>query len=394
MNAERHNWVATCAPGLESLLARELENAVSKEKITNVGKASIRVEMSTAEAARVLVRSQLISNLHLSIKSFSARSPDMIYDQVRRIHWEKLLKTEDTIRIEVRGLTTDMSLKFGGLRIKDAICDEMKKRGVDRPNVDRHTPTAPMVAFFEGGKCELLWDLQPQALHRRGYAAKRSSAPLRENRAAALVHFAAEKWGSEVFEKPIVDPFCGGGTVGIEALIFHSGAPVRTEIEWNEALLRQLPTLEEDFQTAHKAQQELFAAFLEKHQGEKLLFLSDIDADALLVCEQCLDLSGFKGLTQFVRADAMELARKDGVILSNPPWGGRLESKSEVKDMLKTFGRQIKHHCAPAKVGLALGQGLSKSMGFRPSERIEVSNADYPLDLCLYEVYEGSRGAG
>ncbi len=382
--------VIACTPGLEELLEAEVRELCGEIQHLKSSYSTLRAWLSPEQLCEVLVMSRLASRLHVPLREFSARHPEMIYDQVRRINWTDYLSSEKSFRIQSRGQTGDMSLHFATLKIKDAICDEIKKQGFDRPNIDRNNPDVSLTAFFDQNRCELLLDLSTNALHRRGYGEKRGLAPLRENRAAALCRFAKTKFGDEVFNKVIVDPFCGSATLILEALLWRSGAPARVQDIVPKSFAHFFPTLlpiaEERAQRALDESKKYF----EERQGEPLAYAFDIEPSILDMASISLQRAGLSKYVKLKKADARELAMKDVLILCNPPWGERLDNE-DATQLLSDFGHRIKHHCAPVHVAMTLGQGLSKKMGFRPSHRLEVDNGESKMDFCLYEVYEGSR---
>ncbi len=212
--ARFQRFLVTTAAGLESLLLEELADLGLEAEPTPAGALVLKTDWDGA--ARILTRSRIASRLLLSIREFSAGHAAMLYDQVRRIDWPKIFSPDDSIAIRGHGAThgTDYTLSFASLKIKDAICDEFRYSGLPRPDVDRADPRVRLTAFFHGGRCELSIDLSGRPLHRRGYREEGAAAPMRENRAAALLRFAGYDGST-----PLVDPFCGSGTIVIEAAL-------------------------------------------------------------------------------------------------------------------------------------------------------------------------------
>ncbi len=389
-NTEHVELVISCTPGLEGLLEDEIRELCPEISKLQKAHSSIRLEVTPDELTTLVVMSRISSRMHIPIREFSAKNPAMLYDQVRRIDWASYLRTEDTFRIQGRGQITDVSMNFAVLKIKDGICDEIKKQGFDRPNVDRKNPDISLTAFFTQDRCELLLDLSTDALHRRGYGEKRGLAPLRENRAAALIRFAKMNFGPEIFDGPIVDPFCGSGTLILEALLYKAGAPARVHNPVPVGFAKACPSL--NALANKKATKAKMAAdiYFEEREGDTLAYAYDIDPEVLDAAGVSIQRARLSKYVKVKKADARDLKHPGAFIVCNPPWGDRLDNE-EASQLLSDFGHTVKHKCAPAKIAMALGQGLSKRMGFRPSHRQEVENGADKMDFCLYEVYEGSR---
>jgi len=235
-------FVVTCVPGLERLLSDELaEMGILEVEADGDEKhptGALRFAGSWADAAKVLVGSRLASRLLLELREFAAVNADMLYDQVRRVKWADYMRPGRTLAVFAHGKSPgrDLVLSFAALKIKDAVCDEIRKHGVDRPDVDRENPDIRLEAHFQEGRCRLSLDLSGAPLHRRGQRTEAGEAPLRENRAAALLRLVGLRAGAEGL---FVDPFCGSGTILLEAAaIAENRAPglVRRAREFKGAL--------------------------------------------------------------------------------------------------------------------------------------------------------------
>ena len=315
--------IVTCAPGLEALLEAELRELGLEASADGKGIATL--DGGWAEAARVLVRSRIAARVLRSVRRFSARTGPMLYDQVRRIRWEEHLDLESTFAIVPTGSAegTDYALSWAGLRIKDAICDELRKRIGDRPDVRREDPDVRIAAHLGGGRCELSLDLTGAPLHRRSYRPDGAEAPLRENRAAALLRFAGYTG-----DEPVVDPFCGSGTLLIEAaLIATRTAPGLLRAPDATRLWRRVPDARAALDT------ERSRASRERRkvppEGAYPLWGSDVDKEALRAARTNARRAGMERWIRVRRGDARELEVRDRLVIANPPWGERLGSPEE-----------------------------------------------------------------
>ncbi len=375
-------FVATTAPGLEGLLTEELGELVAGPFETAPG--AVAFEGEWREAARVLVRSRIASRVLISIRRFSARSEAILYDQTRRIPWDQYLRPDLTIAVFTHGSTggagaTGYPLQFAALKIKDAVCDEMRKRIGERPDVNRSRPDVRIEALFAGRRAELSIDLTGEPLHRRRRRLAGGEAPLRENRAAALVRLAAPGEG-----RLFADPFCGSGTIAIEAaLVATRRAPALGRDAASFACAALFPesraTLESELAAAAG---EILAAPLFPVRA------TDVSAEAVADARANAERAGVAGAIDFAVADARECELPGAVVATNPPYGERLASLAEAGALISAFTRQLKHHAKGARLALVVPEGpLEKSVGLKPKRKLSFANGPIPSRMLVFELY-------
>ncbi|HEX7880256.1 MAG TPA: THUMP domain-containing protein [Candidatus Eisenbacteria bacterium] len=377
-------FLVTAPAGLSGLLRDELAELGCEAVLTPAGVAV--VEGGWDVAARILIRSRIGSRLLLSVREFSARTSEMLYNQVRRVDWRSLFPPTMSIAINGYGTAdgTDYKLSFAPLKIKDAVCDEFRKLGGPRPDVDRMNPDVRMAAFFFNGRCELSIDLCGRPMHRRGYRAEGAAAPIRENRAAALLRFAGYDGAA-----PLIDPFCGSGTIPIEAAwIARRMAPglARPVESWAGA--RLIPALAEALEA------ERGAAMAEVlPEAAHPIVGRDIDATTLATARSNARLAGVDGNIRFESGDARDLAATGGWIVANPPYGERLaEGDGDAAALISDFVRRVKHHGTGATLGLVLPRGeMAAAVGLKPKRKLPLESGPLGLSFLIFEIYAGSR---
>lgn len=375
------NFVLTTAPGLEELCRQELLSFGITATIEKSGSA-LRFEGGFEEAAKVLTRSRLGSRVLLVLRAFSAKDARMLYDQTRRVKWTELFRNyEHTFAVFTHGDTdkTDYNTKFAALKIKDAICDELKKHQGGRPDVNRNSPDLRIEALLYAGRCELSLDLAGEPLHRRGYREDSGEAPLRENRAAALLMFAGYDG-----KQTLVDPFCGSGTIIIEAaLMAQNKAPGLLRSLDSFAGGRIFPELKSALE------KERVAAQKEVQSRKTSIFASDISAKAVSEARANLGRAGCSHLVSIDQADAKSLSRSGALVVSNPPYGERM-LEGDAEKLLSDFVRQVKHHCSPTTMALVLpATELENSVGLKPEKQLQLASGDMTLKFLKYEVFSG-----
>ncbi|MEY4760725.1 MAG: rRNA methyltransferase [Pseudomonadota bacterium] len=209
-------FVATVPRGFADLLALELASLGASDIRERAGGVAFRGSLETGY--RVCLESRLASRVLLQVGNASmAGGTDSLYDAVRAIDWRQHLDPRGTIACEYTGSHPAISnTHFGTLKVKDAICDQLRDSTGQRPDVSTERPTLRVHAHVGGGQVTVSIDLAGESLGRRGYRVAGGEAPLRENLAAGILVRA--QWpqiaaaGGE-----FLDPMCGSGTFVIEA---------------------------------------------------------------------------------------------------------------------------------------------------------------------------------
>lgn len=402
------HWVITCAPGLEDLLIKELVERLGISKRFETSQGAVSFSGTLEEAFSVLLRSQLASRVLWNLRTFSAKTAEMLYDQVRRLPWAQIFYGNPPVKpastdliptfaIFVHGAPKQFAMQFAALKIKDAICDEVRKAAMDRPSVDRKNPDVRLEALFDSeGRCSLSLDLTGNPLHRRGYRLETLAAPLRENRAAALAHLSGVLEVSKDSNEPlfVFDPFCGGGTLLFEAAIalknLSPGISRKTGSwpfyrlfpEWR-------PLFDESVATAR--------AFRYQNKRPVHLVGFDIDKGSLRSAKLQAERLGLK-ITEYsleVR-DSRELPKipAGSFVLTHPPFGIRSGDEAKAVELIEGLTHNLKKQNFDGTLGIVIPKGpLEKSVGLRPKKKLLVSDGNQDLRLLVFEMYPGRKSA-
>ncbi|SIR92618.1 23S rRNA (guanine2445-N2)-methyltransferase / 23S rRNA (guanine2069-N7)-methyltransferase [Moraxella cuniculi DSM 21768] len=354
--------IITCADGLEAALCIELESFELAPQILRAGRVLVRIDLT--KLYHICLYSRVASRVLLPLGEYHFKQkitdntevpdediPQALYQFARRIDWTALFGLEH--RFAVR-LSTDKRLtvnqQFATLRIKDAIADTFNHAFAARPDVDAKSPDFQIFATANQKVAELFLDLSGTSLHRRGYRVANTAAPLKENLAAALLYEC--NWHTGEFDA-IIDPMCGSGTFISEALLMRAGYPVGIDkasrefgfYAWqhhNESLwLDMVAAANDDFH-----------ARLAKLQQQNLTIVAlDADAQAIRACHKNLLAAGLGCLLPSITlqqqalhhlprtlAALPELAAKNPLIITNPPYGERLGELDFIKPLYQGLG--------------------------------------------------------
>jgi 23S rRNA G2445 N2-methylase RlmL len=327
----RLDLIATSTFGLEAVVKRELEALGYPASSNQTG----RVEFvgDAAAVARTNLRLRTADRVLIRIGRFEAADFDALFDAVRELPWEDWIGPEDAFPVAGRSVKSVLSSVPAVQRaVKKAIVDRLL--GAHRVRQLPETgPTVGIEVALLKDTATITLDTSGDGLHKRGYRDLTGPAPLRETLAAALVDLSFWKRG-----KPLVDPFCGSGTIAIEAaMIGRNIAPglSRTFAAEDWAVLD-----ESIWTRAHEEARDLELPDL----GERIS-AGDIDEKALSMARRHAARAGVAGDIHFQRRPFSELssARKYGCVVTNPPWGVRLEDRDDVRvlyeSMAEVFAR-------------------------------------------------------
>lgn len=376
--------IVTCNPGLESLLKAELASLLKLESCTEAYGA-LRISISEKQLHTLLLYSRIASRVLLPLKSLRVRGPQDLERGLRDYPFHELMTPKSTFRVQSTGQRPSELLKLGfsNLKIKDIICDHFRDRGMARPSVDKQDADFSFEAHFERGSCELSLDLIGFPLHRRGYRKDTVDAPLRENKAAALVQFVAPE-APETF----LDPFCGSGTIVIEAALgFSKRLPPSAASLLKSIAVQVFPILKNPL---HEAINAPFPALTEHRQ-----FVGrDENPKAVEQARVAARRAGVGDLCQFEVGEALETKGERLCIVTDPPHGDRLLTEAESAELLSRFSRQLKHHAPQSRLGLVLPKGeLAKSLGLRSKKKLNFGSSGEESQFLVYELFSGPKAS-
>ncbi|MCU0686891.1 MAG: RNA methyltransferase [Polyangiaceae bacterium] len=365
-------FFASAAKGTEAALGEELAELGLHQVRKARGGVHFRGPWEDAWCACLLSRIAL-RVLH-PIAAFDAPDGASLYEGVRDADWSPYLGARHTLAVSAVGGNEGLrNTQFVAQKTKDAIVDQIRDREGDRPSVDRVDPDLRVFVRLEGRRATAYVDLAGESLHRRGYREHVGGAPLKETLAAALLRLAGYRG-----DRPLCDPLCGAGTIVIEAAQIAQGlAP---------GLLRRRFGFERWAQHDASAAERLrsLRARLAPAPGQGLEPLgSDSDPRALEATRHNASLAGAR--VRLERRPLASLAPSDppGLVVTNPPYGQRLDLPPSLVPELRTALRRLAGHRLAL---LSFGPELESAVGRRPDATHELYNGDLLCKLLVYDL--------
>lgn len=322
-------FAVPCLFGLEGPLANEMRRL----KLENVRSENGRVRFSGGfpDMVKANICLRFGERVLIEVACFEAKSFEELFEGTKNAPWEDFIPSNGAFPIKGHSLNSQLhSIPDCQKIIKKAIVERMKKRY--SVNWFEETGSLYQVQFaIMKDMVSIYLDTSGAGLHKRGYRPAHLAAPLRETLAAAMVDIARYRGRGD-----FADPFCGSGTIAIEAaMLAKNRAP---------GLNREFSAMKwECVDTALWAQTKEEAVSRE-FSGEYHIIASDIDPEAVEISEKNARRAGVADIIEFRLADAVTFggSTENGTIVTNPPYGERMMDRDEAERLYHDFGRTYK----------------------------------------------------
>lgn len=377
-------FFAPCPRGLETALADEL----TKLGALHVGPTDggVSFQGTFTLGYRVCLWSRVASRVLWQLAEDEYRHEEEIYRLARNVDWPHLFSARETIRVQVDAIRSPVtSLEFVTLRVKDAIVDSFRAAMASRPSVNTSMPDMRIHVFLTAYKATVYLDLAGEALFKRGYRREGLMAPLRENLAAGML--ALKGWHGQM---PLFDPMCGSGTILTEAAMIAMNLAPGGQRAFAFEKMRNF-----DQSTFDAMRSEAAAA--SRPLPPNLLFGNDMNAEAVEVTRRHLqNLAGEAGATAVALTnqpmETLPAPAASGLLLTNPPYGERLNELADLKAWYPALGSWLKKAMAGWKACfITADRALPGGIGLKPAKKTPLFNGALDCRLFEFELYAGTR---
>lgn len=328
---DRLELIAPCHFGLEAVLKKEVQDLGYEIAQVEDGRVTFYGDKAAICRANIFLRTA--ERILLKVGSFKAETFDELFENTKAIPWEEYIPKDG--KFWVAKAASVKSKLFSPSDIQSI----MKKAMVERMKVHYHIKwfeekgaSYPVRVFLMKDIVTVGIDASGVSLHKRGYRQLAGKAPITETLAAALIMLTP--WNRD---RVLVDPFCGSGTFPIEAAMMAANiAPGMNRSflaeEWGNVISKH-----EWYQAVDEANDLMDDEIDVDIQGY------DIDADVLKAARQNAEDAGVDHLIHFQQRDVRDLRhpKKYGFIITNPPYGERLEEKRVLPELYRDFGESF-----------------------------------------------------
>ena len=327
-----YDLVAPCHFGLEAVLKKEIYDL--GYEITSVQDGRVFFAGDADAIARANICLRTAERVLLQVGSFTATSFEELFEGTRAIAWEEFLP------FNARFWVTKASSVKSKLFSPSDIQSVMKKAMVERMKTTYHLETFPesgasypVRVFLMKDVVSVCIDTTGESLHKRGYRKLQGEAPIAENLAAALLKLTPWKG-----DRILVDPFCGSGTIPIEAAMMAAEiAPGMhrqfTAEAWTNLIGRR----------AFSDVREEMASLVKKDVVTDIQGY-DVDGALIDVARQNAQAAGVEHLIHFQKRDVADLSHRKpyGFIVTNPPYGERIGDAEVIGALYRTLGERFR----------------------------------------------------
>ena len=324
-----HKITMPCHFGMEAVLKRELKDMGYEASEVTDGRVSImgdalaivRANMELATAERVLIE----------VGSFRARDFEELFQGIRAIAWEEYIPADGRFWVTKAGSTDSKLTSLPTIQsvAKKAMVERMgAKYGISHFPEDGDD--YPVRIFLRRDEAVVYLDTTGVPLHKRGYRALTAAAPIAETLAAAMIRLSPWR---EV--RPLIDPFCGSGTFVIEAAMMaaHIAPGLKrdfTAMKWKNVTPQRIWDLHKN-ELRSKADKGVATSIVG----------SDIDPEMIGIAKKNAEAAGVAELIDFKCMDVGQMSsdRSYGFVITNPPYGERLENEDSLPQIYKALGK-------------------------------------------------------
>ena len=328
----RIELIAPCHFGLEAVLKREILDLGYEISSVEDGRVTFQGDAEAVCRANIFLRTA--ERVLLKVGSFQAVSFEELFEKTKALPWEAYIPKAG--KFWVTKASSVKSRLFSPSDIQSVMKKAMVRRLQEHYRMEcfpEDGPEYPVRVFLMKDQVTVGIDTSGASLHKRGYREVSGKAPITETLAAALIMLTP--WRGD---RILVDPFCGSGTFPIEAAMMAANiAPGMNRSfaaeKWTNLIPKKLwyDTVDE-------------ASDLIREPEETDIQGYDADEDVIRIARRNAAEAGVEHMIHFQRRDVRDLShpRKYGFIITNPPYGERLEDKKDLPELYRAFGESFR----------------------------------------------------
>ena len=377
-NMRKFNLIAPCHFGLEAVLKREVTELGYEIVRTDDGRVTFAGDAEAVARANIGLRTA--ERVLIEVGEFEARSYDELFEATKALPWEEFLPKN--AKFWVKKASTVKSKLFSPSDIQSI----MKKAMVEKMKMTYHLERFeedgdeyPVRVFLYKDRVTVALDSTGDSLHKRGYRKMQGVAPIAENLAAALIMLTPWKK-----DRILVDPFCGSGTIPIEAAMIAANIAPGLDREFTAESWKELVPRKVWYDAIDEAQSLVVTDIDTEIQGY------DIDPEIIKVARSNAERAGVEKLIHFQQRPAKELShpKKYGFIVTNPPYGERLEDKESLIPIYRDFGAACRALDSWSVYIISSYEDMEKSFGQKAQKNRKIYNG---MIKTYYYMYPGPK---
>ncbi len=368
--------IATSTFGLEAVVKRELLDLGYDDIQVENGKVTFKGTEKDIPRTNLWLRSA--DRVLLKLGEFKATSFEELFEKTKALPWDEWITEDGEFTVEGKSINSKLySVPDCQGIVKKAVVEKLKTK-YDKDWFEETGAKFTIEVSLLKDIATLTIDTSGSGLHKRGYRLNSVRAPLKETLAAALVQLSF--WNHE---RLLVDPFCGSGTIPIEAAMI--GKNIAPGIQRNFAS-EEWPRVKKEYWKEAKVE----ARKAIKQDRNLNIIASDIDREAVRIAEKNAFEIGVDDCIQFINKDVLnqDFQEKYGVIISNPPYGEKMGEVEKVERLYIQLGKKFNKLDTWSIYILTANEEFEKLYGKKADRRRKLYNGRIKVD---YYQYYGPR---
>ena len=385
--------IAKTFQGLEEVLAKELiqlgaDNVeIGKRMVSFTGNQEMlyRANFCLRTAVRILK----------PIKEFQAGDADEVYEAVKQIPWDQYMDEKTTFLVDSVVYSENFRhSKFVSYRVKDAIADYFREKTGNRPNVSLSDPDIRVNVHISESDVTISLDSSGESLHKRGYRTGTVAAPINEVLAAGIILLAG--WDGQC---DFIDPFCGSGTIAIEAALIAQN--IYPGVFREEFGFERWRDFDEDLL------ERIYNDDSQERDYDFKIYGFDINRQAVAIAQDNVRSAGVGKIVEIQQQDFYEFEwngnrsvsvddedsvdslHRPAIIVTNPPYGERITT-DDILELYEVIGQRLKQQFVGNEAWiLSSHYECFDRIGLRPSTKYALYNGALPCELHKYQVFAG-----
>ena len=360
----RYELVAPCHFGMEAVLKREIYDL--GYEITRVEDGRITFEGDAEAICRANVFLRTAERILVVAGRFKAETYDELFENIKAIEWEEYIPEDGKFWVTKASSVKSKLFSPSDIQsiVKKAMVERLKNvYGVTWFKEDG--ASYPVRVFMYKDEAIVGLDTTGDSLHKRGYRLLSSKAPISETLAAALIMLTP--WNKD---RILVDPFCGSGTFPIEAAMMAANIAPGMNREFTAEKWKNFIPKKEWYEAISEAQDLIDDKVQVDIQGY------DMDNDMIKIARRNADLAGVQHMIHFQTRPVSELShnKKYGFLITNPPYGERLEEKRDLPQLYGTIGERFKELDSWSAFIISSYENVEKDMGIQATKNRKIYN--------------------
>ena len=375
---QEYEFIAPCHFGLEAVLKREINDLGYEIVEVSDGRVTFKGDAAAIARANIFIRTA--ERIMLKIGSFRAETFDELFEGTKALPWEDYLPSD--AKFWVTKAATNKSKLFSGSDIqsivKKAVVERLKK--VYRIGwFEEKGAEYPIRVFILKDTATIALDTSGVSLHKRGYRQLVGKAPISETLAAALIMLTP--WNKD---RILVDPFCGSGTFPIEAALIGANIAPGMNREFTAENWKNLLEKKIWYEAVNEAQDMIIRDVKMSIQGY------DIDGSIVKCAMENAREAGVEEHIHFQQRDVKQLSspKKYGFVITNPPYGERLEDKAALPELYREIGKAFDSLDTWSKFIITSYEDAEKYLGRKATKNRKIYNG---MIRSYYYQYMGPK---